>query len=131
MQTKTMTKKQRDTVDMLFSEDGSLEKILEKNGIPVRRFLQWMQDEAFARYLKNQSDARIAAAAMSAWSALIRGVAHGDPASIKLFFEIRAKEQAKEQVKEQAKAGAGEQEKKPPEAGLTIQMDLAAREAAE
>lgn len=106
-----VAKKRRDAVDALFSGEGSLDEILAEQGVPPSVFMEWLEDPPFAAYLHKQTRARTDAAVLSAWKALLRGVERGETSSIKLFFELKAKETA---------------ETRP----FTIRMDAPAGEAA-
>ena len=61
-----ITKRRRDAVDALFSEDGSLDEILIQRGIAPGVFLSWLDDPAFSLYLQKQVQARAQAAVLSA-----------------------------------------------------------------
>lgn len=84
-----ITKRRRDAVDALFSEDGSLDEILIQRGIAPGVFLSWLDDPAFSLYLQKQVQARAQAAVLSAWKSLARGVERGESNALKLFFELK------------------------------------------
>lgn len=66
----------------------SEQKKLADLGITTREWSQWLQDSAFAEYLRARSELMLTNSMHEAHKGLIKGIRNGNVASIKTYYEI-------------------------------------------
>lgn len=76
------------SVMMNLVDRRSNEKKLRDIGVSTEEWTNWLQDVHFAEYLRERSEVMIANSTHEAHLGLMRGVAQGNTASIKLYYEL-------------------------------------------
>lgn len=76
------------SVMMNLVDRRSNEKKLRDIGVSTEEWSNWLQDKQFSEYLRERSEVMIANSTHEAHIGLMRGVAQGNTASIKLYYEL-------------------------------------------
>lgn len=76
------------SVMMNLVDRRSNEKKLRDIGVSTEEWTNWTQDAKFSEYLRERSEVLVANSTHEAHIGLMRGVAQGNTASIKLYYEL-------------------------------------------
>ena len=86
----TFTSEQMHAVAVMLDmvDRRSDEKKLRDLGITTRQWATWLQDDAFAEYLRDRSEKLLEHSIHEAHKGLLKGVRNGNVASVKALYEI-------------------------------------------